>query len=121
MVVEQGRISWVGPAANLEVPSGTTSTDLNGAHRHSRTDRPAYPHRQHGRYGPGQSKFHNRASIEKDLKTYASYGVTTVLSMGTDQDAIFPVRNEQRAAASGEANGGPGDRRWRASIRQVRA
>src|SRR6185503_9211540 len=37
-------------------------------------------------------------SIEKDLKTYASYGVTTVLSMGTDQDAIFPVRNEQRDA-----------------------
>ena len=38
-------------------------------------------------------------SIEKDLKTYASYGVTTVLSMGTDQDTIFPVRNDQRAAA----------------------
>jgi imidazolonepropionase-like amidohydrolase len=44
------------------------------------------------------SKFHTRASVEKDLKTYASYGVTTVLSMGTDQDTIFPIRNDQRGA-----------------------
>ena len=41
-------------------------------------------------------KFHTRDSVEKDLKTYASYGVTTVLSMGTDQDTIFAVRDEQR-------------------------
>ena len=40
---------------------------------------------------------HTRESIEKDLKTYASYGVTTVMSMGTDQDTIFPVRNDQRS------------------------
>ena len=41
-------------------------------------------------------KFHTRDSVEKDLRTYASYGVTTVMSMGTDQDTIFPVRNDQR-------------------------
>ena len=52
------------------------------------------------------SKFHTRESVEKDLKTYASYGVTTVLSMGTDQDTIFPVRNEQRAAARSLKLGG---------------
>src|SRR2546426_1417823 len=35
-------------------------------------------------------------SVQKDLSTYASYGVTTVLSMGTDQDLIFKIREEQR-------------------------
>jgi imidazolonepropionase-like amidohydrolase len=43
------------------------------------------------------SKFFTRENLEKNLKTYASYGVTTVLSMGTDQDEIFKIRDEQRA------------------------
>jgi imidazolonepropionase-like amidohydrolase len=99
MVVEQGRISWVGPAAELKAPSGATATDLNGAH--------VIPglidlHTHIGNTVDlvQDSKFHTRPSIEKDLKTYASYGVTTVLSMGTDQDTMFPVRNDQRAAAA---------------------
>jgi len=95
MVVEKGRISWVGPEADLQAPSGAKTSDLNGtfvipglmnlhAHLGNTIDLVQ------------DSKFHTRQSIEKDLKTYASYGVTTVLSMGTDQDAIFAVRNEQR-------------------------
>jgi imidazolonepropionase-like amidohydrolase len=107
MVVENGRISWVGPEADLKAPSGAKTSDLNGAfvipglmnlHAHLGNTVDLVQ----------DSKFHTRASIEKDLKTYASYGVTTVLSMGTDQDAIFPVRNEQRtlfadASVSAEA------------------
>ena len=101
MVVEKGRISWIGPEADLKAPSGAKTSDLTGAfvipglmnlHAHLGNTIDLVQ----------DSKFHTRASIEKDLKTYASYGVTTVLSMGTDQDAIFPVRNEQRAAFSGE-------------------
>ena len=102
MVVEKGRVSWVGPAADLKEPSGATTTDLKGAfvipglmnlHAHLGNTVDLVQ----------DSKFHTRASIEKDLKTYASYGVTTVLSMGTDQDTIFPVRNEQRAAFASES------------------
>src|SRR5438034_6747186 len=43
------------------------------------------------------SKNYTRQNVEKDLSTYASYGVTTMLSMGTDQDLIFRIRDEQRA------------------------
>jgi imidazolonepropionase-like amidohydrolase len=103
MVVEKsGRISWVGPEADLKAPSGAKTTDLKGAfvipglmnlHAHLGNTIDLVQ----------DSKFHTRASVEKDLKTYASYGVTTVLSMGTDQDTIFPVRNEQRAAFAGES------------------
>ena len=42
------------------------------------------------------AKFYTRKSIEENLRTYAQYGVTTVQSMGTDQDLIFQVRDEQR-------------------------
>src|SRR6185295_16678175 len=102
MVVEKGRIFWVGSEADLKAPSGAKTSDLNGAfvipglmnlHAHLGNTIDLVQ----------DSKFHTRQSIEKDLKTYVSYGVTTVLSMGTDQDTIFPVRNEQRAAFSGES------------------
>ena len=43
------------------------------------------------------AKFFTPENVEKDLKIYASYGVTTVLSMGTDKDSIFKIRDEQRA------------------------
>ena len=103
MVVEKsGRISWVGPEADLDTPSGAKTTDLKGAfvipglmnlHAHLGNTIDLVQ----------DSKFHTRASVEKDLKTYAAYGVTTVLSMGTDQDTIFPIRNEQRTAFAGES------------------
>ena len=115
MVVEKGRVSSVGPAAEVKAPSGAKTTDLKGAfvipglidlHTHLGNTIDLVQ----------DSKFHTRASVEKDLKTYASYGVTTVLSMGTDQDTIFPIRNEQRSsfaratedkAGEGVSTGGP--------------
>jgi imidazolonepropionase-like amidohydrolase len=96
MIVEQGRIAWVGRAADLKAPAGATTEDLNGAyvipglidmHAHVGNTVDLVQDR----------KFHTRESIEKDLKTYASYGVTTIVSMGTDQDTIFPVRSDLRA------------------------
>jgi len=97
MLVEGGRVSWVGPASELKAPDGAPVTDLNGAY--------VIPGliNLHAHLGNTvdlvqDKKFHTRESAEKDLKTFASYGVTTVVSMGTDQDTIFPLRNDQRAA-----------------------
>ena len=42
-------------------------------------------------------KLYTRESVEHDLKTYASYGVTTMLSLGLDKDLIFDIRDQQRA------------------------
>ena len=96
MVVTDGRVSWVGPASELKgADGGAPVTDLKGAyvipglidmHAHVGNTVDLVQDRT----------FHTRESIEKDLTTYASYGVTTIVSMGTDQDAIFPVRNELR-------------------------
>jgi len=104
MIVDNGRIAWVGAVAKLTAPSGAEVVDL------------------HGKYiMPGMiglhvhlgitegltqdAKFFTPENVEKNLKTYASYGVTSVLSMGTDKDSIFAIRDRQRAA------GRPGETR----------
>ena len=47
--------------------------------------------------------FFTRENVEKDLRTYASYGVTAVLSMGTEKDLIFAMRDQQRTGRPREA------------------
>ncbi len=96
MLIDNGRISWIGSAEHMTAPPGAQVIDLTGkfvvpglinlhGHPGGTIDLKADP------------KNYTRANLEKDLRTYASYGVTTVLSLGTDQDLIFKVRDEQRA------------------------
>jgi imidazolonepropionase-like amidohydrolase len=40
---------------------------------------------------------YTRDNLVRQLKTYAQYGITTVFSLGDDQDAAFQLRNEQGA------------------------
>jgi len=104
MLVDNGRISWIGPASRLSAPSGAETIDLHGKyvmpgmiglHVHLGTTQ-----------GLTQdAKFFTPENVEKNLKTYASYGVTSVVSMGTDKDSIFPIRDRQRAT------GRPGETR----------
>jgi imidazolonepropionase-like amidohydrolase len=96
MILDNGRVEWVGPAAKLKVPASAQVIDLQGKY--------VMPgilnlHVHLGNtIGLDQNaKFFTPENVEKDLKTYASYGVTTVLSMGTDQDSIFKIRDQQRA------------------------
>jgi imidazolonepropionase-like amidohydrolase len=96
MILENGRIAWVGPEAQLKPPPSAPVTDLQ--------DKYMMPgiinlHVHLGAtIGLDQNeKFFTPENVEKDLKTYASYGVTTVLSMGTDKDSIFKIRDAQRA------------------------
>jgi imidazolonepropionase-like amidohydrolase len=96
MILENGRIAWVGPEAKLKPPPSAPITDMQGKyimpgiinlHVHLGAT-----------IGLDQNeKYFTPENVEKDLKTYASYGVTTVLSMGTDKDSIFKIRDEQRA------------------------
>lgn len=95
MIIENGRIQWIGSVASLKAPAGATTVDLSGKY--------VMPGiiNLHGHVGnvvglKQDPKNFTRENIEKNLKTYASYGVTTVASMGTDQDLIFAIRDEQR-------------------------
>jgi len=96
MIVSDGRIDWVGPVASLRVPPGATIIELAGKyvmpgiidlHVHLALVN-----------GLDQGiKYYSRAGVERDLRTYASYGVTTVQALGTDKDLIFAIRAAQRA------------------------
>ncbi len=96
MILDNGRIRWVGPVARLKAPPAAQVVDLQGKyvmpgiinlHVHLGAT-----------IGLSQNeKFFTPENVEKDLRTYASYGVTTVLSMGTDKDSIFKIRDAQRA------------------------
>ncbi len=94
MVVTDGRIVWVGASAQAPQADGAV-VDLGGkfvmpglidTHVHIGTvvDMTQL------------DSNYTRESVEKDLRNYAFYGVTTVASMGTDKDLIFDLRREQR-------------------------
>jgi imidazolonepropionase-like amidohydrolase len=102
MIVEDGRITWIGPVARLKAPPSAQVIDLSGKyvmpgildlHVHLGAT-----------IGLDQNAAHfTPQNVESDLHTYASYGVTSVLSMGTDKDSIFQIRDQQRAGRPQEA------------------
>lgn len=96
IIVNNGRIQWVGPAAQAKAPTSADVIDFAGKY--------VMPGiiNLHGHVGnvvdlTQDPKFFTRDNIQKNLKTYASYGVTSVLSMGTEQDVIYKIRDEQRS------------------------
>ncbi|MBU3077558.1 amidohydrolase family protein [Sphingomonas quercus] len=91
LIMAGGRIKWVGPVAQLKVPEGATVQPLDGkfimpglidSHVHLGLVN-----------GITQDlKYQTTENIEQQLKTYAAYGVTTVQTLGTEQDLIFPIQ-----------------------------
>lgn len=102
IVVRDGVIVDVGPAASVRVPSGATRVDTTG-----KTVMPGLVN-AHGHLSPVEGfktggQYYTRANLERQLKAYATYGVTTVFSLGDDQADAFALRAEQAAAPPGRA------------------
>ena len=96
MIIVDGRIQWTGRQSQLKAPASAEVTHLPGKY--------VMPGiiNLHGHLGntlelTQDPKNFTPENVEKQLKLYASYGVTSVVSMGTDRDLIFPMRAEQRA------------------------
>src|SRR5436190_2628330 len=86
IVVRDGRIVAVGPAGRVSVPSGAERVSLAG-----KTVIPGLIN-AHGHVGDTEGLQPNRYSADNvmhDLKLYAEYGVTTVFSLGGDQEPAF--------------------------------
>jgi imidazolonepropionase-like amidohydrolase len=101
IVVRDGKIVAVGPSASTTVPAGAERVDVSGA-----TIIPglvnAHGHLT-GAVGMRNEKDgYTRDNLIRQLKTYAQYGVTTVFSLGDDQQAAFDLRDE---AAKGTFHG----------------
>src|SRR3546814_556248 len=99
LVMTDGRIKWVGPVAKLKAPAGAKVERLKGkclmpglidSHVHlGLVD------------GITQNlQYQTPENIEKQLRTYAAYGVTTVQTLGTEKDMIFPIQQRRKGRAA---------------------
>jgi imidazolonepropionase-like amidohydrolase len=96
LVVEGDRIRSVGTRGSVEVPSGATRINAAG-----KTILPGLIS-LHGHVGrtegiEANEEYFNRARIERDADAYLYYGLTHVLSLGHDREAIFEFLADQRA------------------------
>src|SRR3954453_12839145 len=96
MVITDGRIRYVGPKSGLKAPSDAQSQDLGGKY--------VMPGiiNLHGHLGNTKGlvqdpKNYTPENLDKNLHTYAMYGVTSMVSMGSDQPLVLQRRAEQRA------------------------
>jgi len=93
IVVSDGKIVSVAPAARAQVPANAERISLAG-----KTVIPGIVN-AHGHVGNTvgmeQGKY-SAENVQRDLKTYAAYGVTTVFSLGDDQAAGIAARDSQR-------------------------
>jgi len=92
IVVHEGRIEAVGPAADVAVPDGALIVNTVGS-----TIIPGLVN-AHGHVGDTQGlesnpAFYTEENLLRQLRQYASYGVTTVVSLGGDGEAGVRLRD----------------------------
>ena len=92
MVIEDGRISAIGPANAVEIPSGATEVSLSG---HYIMPGLVNAHAHVGDTRGLESGHYSEANVLDQLGLFARYGITTVVSLGDDQDAGIRVRDAQ--------------------------
>ena len=95
IVIAGGKIRDIGPSSSVKAPESAQVVDLSG-----KTIMPGIIN-LHGHVGmvKGLSQDmenYTRENAEAHLKLYATYGVTTTTSMGTDNDLILKIRDGQR-------------------------
>ena len=95
IVIAGGKIRDIGPSSSVTAPESAQVVDLSG-----KTIMPGIIN-LHGHVGmvKGLSQDmenYTRENAEAHLKLYATYGVTTTTSMGTDNDLILKIRDGQR-------------------------
>ena len=78
VLITNGRIDRIGPAASVKIPDGATRVDVAG-----KTIIPGLIN-AHGHLGQGDSKLPIYDRIIQQLQLYSTFGVTTVYALGDD-------------------------------------
>jgi len=100
MLIREGRIMYVGPRGAVPVPTGATVVNLNG-----RTIIPGLIN-THGHVGGIlglEGGHYNRSNLIRQLRLYGEYGVTTVNSLGDDEQEGVALSDEQSIPGLGRA------------------
>jgi imidazolonepropionase-like amidohydrolase len=96
LVMTDGRITWVGPAARVRASKSASRQDLRGKFlMPGIIDSHVHLGLVNG-IDQNFTKYYNRQNVESQLQTYAAYGVTAVYTVGTDGDEIHNIVAEQR-------------------------
>lgn len=83
LLVRDGRVVAAGPANAISIPAGAQRVALDGKF-----------------IVPGLINAHGHVNdAVRDLAVYAAYGVTTVFSLGGENDAVFAARAAQNTAS----------------------
>jgi imidazolonepropionase-like amidohydrolase len=102
LVVRNGKIEAVGPAAKVKIPPGARRVGVRG-----KTIMPGLIN-SHGHVGETQglrsgAQFYNEENVLSQLGLYARYGVTTVWSLGGDRELAVKLRDAQSTPALNRA------------------
>jgi len=95
VVVSNGRIRSVGPASDVTLPDDTEVIDASG-----KTIMPGMIN-AHGHVGATlglESGHYSRDNVLRQLSLYGRYGVTTIVSLGDDEEEGFTLRDSQQRA-----------------------
>jgi imidazolonepropionase-like amidohydrolase len=121
IVITDGTVTAVGPTASMQLPASAEHVDMSG-----KTVVPGFIN-AHGHLQKGvDSTIPVRDDLTRRLRTYAEYGVTSVLSLGSNpEDEIegLTLRDEQNTIALTRARvqtSGPSLRRFK-SAEEARA
>jgi imidazolonepropionase-like amidohydrolase len=102
LVVRNGKIEAVGPAAKVKIAPGARRVGVRG-----KTIMPGLIN-SHGHVGETQglrsgAQFYNEENVLSQLGLYARYGVTTVWSLGGDRELAVKLRDAQSTPALNRA------------------
>ena len=103
LVIEGDHVVAVGSAGSVSVPKDAVVKDVSG-----KTIMPTLVN-LHGHLGlssngaDSAAGHYTQENVVKQLNKYLAYGVGTVASFGQDEDAIYSVRDAQRAGTLGGA------------------
>jgi imidazolonepropionase-like amidohydrolase len=96
MIVQDGRIQWVGPDAQMKPAPGSKVVDLAGKY----VIPGLIDNHVHLALVNGIDQninYYTADNVDRQLKIYAAYGVTSVQVLGTDRDIIYGIRDAGRA------------------------
>lgn len=96
LLVSEGRVLEVGTETTLDIPKGAQRIDMSGKYI-----MPGMIN-SHGHIGGTeglQGGKYSRENVLRDLALNARYGITTVVSLGGDEQASLEIRNNQETSS----------------------